>query len=162
MHLSFHQFQSVNVPFCLAVAPRQFQSGMDRRVVLLQQGCKCLQIRDRTRETGFKARGRQRTDSTHVLAAIRAITRLACVGETMRHALDTLAIAAPNWLRVHSVPAWVEEARLPTSDSERQAYANLIGDDGLMLPSAVYAADAPSWLRQLPAVETLRRVMLQN
>jgi len=40
------------------------------------------------KERGWlKARGKQRTDSTHVLAKIRAINRLVCVGETLRHAL---------------------------------------------------------------------------
>jgi transposase len=43
----------------------------------------------------LKARGKQRTDSTHVLAAVRAINRLQCVGETMRSALNALAVAAP-------------------------------------------------------------------
>jgi transposase len=39
------------------------------------------------RERGWiKAGGKQRTDSTHVLAAIRTLRRLECVGETMRHA----------------------------------------------------------------------------
>src|ERR671921_495667 len=38
------------------------------------------------------ARGRQRTDSTHVLGMIRALHRLECAGETMRHALDSLAV----------------------------------------------------------------------
>ena len=33
----------------------------------------------------LKARGRQRTDSTHVLAAIRDLNRLECAGETVRH-----------------------------------------------------------------------------
>src|SRR5256885_13284140 len=32
-----------------------------------------------------KARGRQRTDSSHVLAAIRVLSRLEQVGETLRH-----------------------------------------------------------------------------
>jgi hypothetical protein len=45
----------------------------------------------------IKARGRQRTDSTHVLAAVRALNRLEVVGETMRHALTTLAVVAPEW-----------------------------------------------------------------
>ena len=55
------------------------------------------------RELGLlKRRGKQRTDSTHVLAAIRALNRLECVGETMRHALNALAVAAPAWLRAHS------------------------------------------------------------
>jgi transposase len=34
----------------------------------------------------LKTRGKQRTDSTHVLAAIRTINRLECVGETLRAA----------------------------------------------------------------------------
>jgi transposase len=44
----------------------------------------------------LKAKGRQRTDSTHVLAAIQTLNRLECVGETLRHALNVLATAAPD------------------------------------------------------------------
>jgi transposase len=44
-----------------------------------------------------KARGRQRTDSTHILAAVRALNRIEVVGDTMRHALNTLAVVAPEW-----------------------------------------------------------------
>lgn len=68
------------------------------------------------------ARTRQRTDSTHVLGAIRAMNRLECVGETVRHTLNVLAIVAPDWLRGHSQPEWIdrygarmEGARLPKS-----------------------------------------------
>ena len=50
----------------------------------------------------LKARGRQRTNSTHVLAKIRALNRVLCVWETMRAALDSLAVVAPDWLRAHS------------------------------------------------------------
>lgn len=52
----------------------------------------------------LKARGRQRTDSTHVLAKIRALNRVLCVWETMRAALNSLAVVAPDWLRAHSHP----------------------------------------------------------
>jgi transposase len=107
----------------------------------------------------LKARGRQRTDSTHVLAAIRAINRLQHVGEAMRHALNTLAVVAPEWPRTHSQPEWVErydrrldDARLPQSKQERQALAEVIGDDGCTLLSAIYASTAPTWLREVPAV----------
>jgi transposase len=69
-----------------------------------------------------KARGRQRTDSTHILAAVRALNRLEVVGETMRHALNRLAIVAPEWLRAVSPPEWkdryarrAEDDRLPTT-----------------------------------------------
>jgi transposase len=48
-----------------------------------------------------KARGRQRTDSTHVRARVRAVNRWACVGETLRHARNSLAVVAPAWLPVH-------------------------------------------------------------
>jgi transposase len=42
------------------------------------------------KERGWvKAQQRQRTDSTHVLAKIRAINRLMCVGEAMRFALNS-------------------------------------------------------------------------
>jgi transposase len=39
----------------------------------------------------LKAHGRQRTDSTHVLAKVRDLTRLELIGETLRHTLNTIA-----------------------------------------------------------------------
>jgi transposase len=44
----------------------------------------------------LKANGKQRTDSTHVLAAIRVMNRYERVGETLRHALNVLATVAPE------------------------------------------------------------------
>jgi transposase len=122
------------------------------------------------REQGLvKSRGKQRSDSTHVLAAVRALNRLECVGEAMRHALNSLAVAAPEWLRAHSKPEWLdrygprfEDYRLPTHQSERQAYAELIGADGAWLLATVDAPSAPAWLHELPALQTLRRVWIQN
>jgi transposase len=124
----------------------------------------------RFRERGLlKGRGRQRTDSTHVLGAIRALNRFELVAETMRHALEVLAAVAPAWLRDHAAAAWVarygrraEESRLPTKKEERQELAATIGADGTALLTAVYASDAPAWLREVPAVEALRRVWVQN
>jgi transposase len=43
----------------------------------------------------LKAGGHARTDSTHIVAAIRALNRLECVGETLRAALNDLAVVAP-------------------------------------------------------------------
>ena len=59
------------------------------------------------KERGWlKVRGTQRTDSTHVVAAIRRLSDLACVQETLRYALNQLSEAAPDWVR-HRVPlAW--------------------------------------------------------
>src|SRR5215467_7255921 len=106
------------------------------------------------KEQGWlKQRQRQRTDSTHVLAKVRAINRLMCVGEAMRFALGSLAVVAGQWLLAHSDPEWmdryghrIEEARLPRSQQERQAEAFLIGRDGSKLLADLYAADTPAWL----------------
>ena len=46
----------------------------------------------------LKARGKQRTDSTHVLAAVRTLYRLERVAETLRATLNALASVAPDWL----------------------------------------------------------------
>ncbi|MBC8162253.1 MAG: IS1182 family transposase, partial [Roseiflexaceae bacterium] len=125
---------------------------------------------DIIREHGLiKARGKQRTDSTHVLAAIRVLNRLMCVGEALRQALNALATLVPDWLFAHSDPDWfdryrqrLEEFRLPTSKSDRIALANLIGVDGRRLLEAVYAPSAPTSLRELPAVTTLRQIWIQQ
>jgi transposase len=122
------------------------------------------------KERGWlKARGQQRTDSTHVLAAIRTLNRLECAGETMRAALNALTVAAPAWLRALAPVEWgerythpVEEYRLPKGAAAQRAYAEVVGADGMHLLTAVYAPDAPDWLRQVPAVATLRRVWIQN
>lgn len=117
----------------------------------------------------LKARGQQRTDSTHVLAAVRALNRLAVVLEVMRHALDSLAVVAPAWLAALAPDEWAEryvrradEARLPDGKNARTELALLIGADGQTLLDAVTAVDAPAWLCELPALNTLRRVWIQN
>jgi transposase len=62
---------------------------------------------DRVRELGLlKKRGRQRTDSTHVLAAVRVLNRLERVGETLRAALNALAVVAPEWLQAWAPAEW--------------------------------------------------------
>jgi transposase len=63
----------------------------------------------RFREAGLlKPRGQQRTDSTHVLAAIQTLNRLECVGETLRHALNVLSIVVPDWLRTQVPNEWFD------------------------------------------------------
>lgn len=67
----------------------------------------------------LRERGRQRTDSTHVLACVRAMNRLECAAEALRHALNALAVVAPEWLRFHCPPrvgrAICASARQPSS-----------------------------------------------
>jgi transposase len=115
----------------------------------------------------LRVRGRQRTDSTHVLGLLRSLNRLECVAETLRAALNAVAAAAPEWLRGHSPADWfdrysrrVEDARLPQSKEARQAYAEQVGWDGMGLLAALFAPQAPPVLRHLPAVQILRRTWL--
>lgn len=117
----------------------------------------------------LKARGRQRTDSTHVLAAIRAINRLQCVGETMRFTLNALATAVPVWLKGHADPDWIrrydrrlDDARLPEGKVARQELAETIGRDGRALLTAIDDPTAPTWLREIPAVQILRLIWIQQ
>lgn len=124
----------------------------------------------RLKERGLlKVRGQQRTDSTHVLAAIRTLNRLESVGETLRAALNGVATVAPDWLSGVAAPEWferyairVEEYRLPKGEAARTALGEQIGTDGHTLLAAVYAPAAPVWLRELPAVQTLRQVWVHQ
>ncbi|MGW0633890.1 transposase, partial [Streptomyces sp. NPDC002758] len=116
------------------------------------------------------AGGRQRTDSTHIVAAVRDLNRLELVGECVRAALNALSAAAPDWVdEVLVVADWsrryadrIDSWRLPTSKTKQDELALNYGKDGFTLLAALYAPTSPSWLRTLPAVQTLRQVLVQN
>jgi transposase len=117
----------------------------------------------------LKARGTQRTDSTHVLAAIRTLHRLERVLETLRAALNQLSAADAAWVRQHVPVAWYERygpraeaMRLPKEASKRDALAVQIGAEGYALMDAIFGQDDARHLRQLPALEILRQMWLQQ
>jgi transposase len=100
---------------------------------------------DRLIEQGLvRAGGRQRTDSTHVLAAIRSMNRLELAGETVRAAAEALAAAAPAWLTGVLDSSWaqrygarIDSWRLPASETKRAVLAGQYGRDGYRLLEAV-------------------------
>jgi transposase len=111
-------------------------SAVERLLDALLRHCQARKL--------LNARGRQRTDATHVLAVIRVLNQLECVGEAMRHALNTLAVTAPTWLRTEVPLEWadryvarMESFRLPGGQAERQALARTIGADGVARLGAV-------------------------
>jgi transposase len=117
----------------------------------------------------LKARGRQRTDATHVLASIRVLNRLELLGETLRAALNEIATVAPDWLRSAAPRAWyeryarrVEDGRLPRSAAEREAHARTVGEDGFALLDRLDEPATPEGLARLPAVGVLRRVWARH
>lgn len=125
---------------------------------------------DRLVESGLlKARGRQRTDATHVLAAVRTLSRLELVGETLRAALEELAEAAPAWLTPLIESEWakrygrrVEIGKLPGGKAAVTARAEEFGRDGQKVLTAAWAAHALPHLRLLPQMEILRQVWVHH
>ena len=126
---------------------------------------------DRFREKGLlKAPHKQRTDSTHILAAIRDLSRLEILGETLRYALNTIAAVAPHWLaQIVPSPDWyerygqrIQEKRLPSSKQERKTLALRMGTDGIYLLDTIWSESALLWLRSIEAVEILRQVWIQQ
>ena len=117
-----------------------------------------------------KGGGKQRTDSTHVIAAVAALNRLELAGESVRAALEALAAAHPDWVaqricvpdfaRRYGTPmtSW----RPPASQARRDELAIAYARDGYALLEAVYNSSSPGWLREIPAVNVLRRVLVQN
>jgi transposase len=117
----------------------------------------------------LKGKKKQCTDSTHVIAAVRALSLLELVGETMRRVLDEAAQLAPDWLRAHLKPEWVHRYarrfdgyRLPTSKEKREELAVQIGEDGFYLLQAIYSETGPQALKTSPKVEILRRIWIQQ
>lgn len=116
-----------------------------------------------------KARGQQRTDSTHVVAAVRLMHRLELVGETLRAALNDLAVQAPEWLRTVAPADWYEryqrrceQGRLPKGKEARESYARTVGEDGFQLLDALTAPATPAQLRKLSSVKTLQVIWEQQ
>jgi transposase len=141
---------------------RLIEQGMERRLLddLLQ----------RVQEKGLlKAGGRQRSDSTGVLAAIRQVNRLECVGETIRQVLNELAVEAPHWLREKVGADWFdrygsrfEMYRLPKKKAKREELQKQIGMDGFHLLMAIWNPNAPVQLKELDTVKIMRRIWIQQ
>ncbi len=114
--------------------------------------------------------GKQRTDSTHVIASVRDLNRLELAGRTLQAALDAIAEVAPDWLRAWAALEWytrygqpVSDFRLPQKAAEREALAVQMGWDGIALLEKVYFdPTTPVEVRQLAAVETLRQIWVQQ
>src|SRR5262249_9054879 len=100
---------------------------------------------ERCRTIGLlKTRGQQRTDSTHVLAAILVMNRLDLVAEPLRPTLNELATVAPAWLQAMAPLAWyerygkrIEDTRLPQGQASCDVYVQMIGEDGFQLLDAL-------------------------
>ncbi len=126
---------------------------------------------DRLKAAGLvKPGGRQRTDSTHVIACVRRLNRIETVGETLRAALEAIARISPAFVVALLEIGWderygrkVETARLLSRKNAcAQVLADQIGADGLKLLTAIDTDPVASWMNTLPEVEILRLVWIQQ
>lgn len=113
--------------------------------------------------------GRQRTDSTVVLGAIRTLQRLELVGETLRAALEGIAATVPGWLLEWALKDWftrhgpsVDAYRLPKTENERADLALVFGRDGIRVLTESLRDGAPEIVRALLAVRARRQVWVQQ
>jgi hypothetical protein len=116
-----------------------------------------------------KRHGRMRTDSTHVLAAVRKLNRVELVSETLRAALEGIAAADERWPASLITQGWAERYgrparydRLPKTKDELAAYVLEVGEDGMRLLRNVYQHDAPTRLHELRQVQMLRQVWIRS
>lgn len=97
------------------------------------------------------------------------IARLEFLTETLRAALNMVAAVAPEWLAGIIGPEWFdrysarpEDRQYPTRWAARVKHTDQVGEDGMALLRGVSCGQSSSWLRELPAVEMLRRVWVQQ
>lgn len=117
----------------------------------------------------LKARGKQRSDSTHILAQVRSLNRSECIIESLRAALNILATVEPEWLKAWVPDVWfkryslrIEESRLIKGKEARVRYLEEVGKDGFRLLDMIYHSSTHSYLAGLPVIETLRKVWLHQ
>ncbi|MDX3763932.1 IS1182 family transposase, partial [Streptomyces sp. AK02-04a] len=116
------------------------------------------------------AGGKQRTDATHVISAVRDLNRLELAGESVRAALEGLAVAAPAWLAdridvaefAHRYGPRVNGWTMPSSKTKKDRLAQVFAQDGYAIVRAAYDAAAPVWIRGIEAVQILRQVLVQT
>ena len=127
-------------------------------------------VLEKLKEVGLvEGKKQQRTDATHVIAAIRKVNKLEGLGEALRRVLDAVAKEEPEWLVAQIDEGWfkrygkrIEDYRLAKEKTKRIALQKQIGEDGHKLMRAIYSPQAPPRLRELKAVEVMRQMWIQQ
>jgi transposase len=121
------------------------------------------------RREGWLKVNQQRTDSTHILATVRDLSRTECVGETLRAALNDLAQVAPDWLLQVVDPSWFERYvhridmyRVSKNVKKQEQWRDQMGEDAWTLLQASRAPEAPAWLQDEASIQLLQQVWDQH
>jgi transposase len=119
----------------------------------------------RLKDAGLvRERGMQRTDSTHVLAAVRDLTRLELITEAVRAALEELARTAPHLLTGLVEEEWGRRygrpVRLGKNPTRPKTRIKTTGDDAVRLLEHVRRHGLGSDCGA--QVQALRQIVVQN
>ena len=145
--------------------------GPGARGRVWSSGCSMMLLAALVERGLVKGGGRQRTDSTHVVSAVRDLNRLELAGESVRAAVEAVIAAAPGWFadgvrRAGLVGALRAADRLLASagraDQARPARRTTTAPTDTPWSKRCTRQRAPFWLRELPAVQVLRTVLVQN
>jgi transposase len=122
------------------------------------------------RAKGWLAPGGQyRTDSTHVLSAVRRLNSLESVGETLRAVLNAASEVEPDWVRQTVPDSWFDRyvhrfelARFPRGQAALEQLRQQVGEDAWVLLSALQDQSTPAAVRELGVVALLQTVWQQH
>ena len=117
----------------------------------------------------LKAGGKQRTDSTWVIANVRGLSSLESVGESLRAALNEIAEVAPDWLLEIVSPDWFDRyvhrfelQRFPKEKSAQETLRKQVGEDSWQLLQAATDEQAPQSVQACPSLARLQQVWHQH
>jgi transposase len=117
----------------------------------------------------LKAGGKQRTDSTFVLAKVRGLSSLESVGESLRAALNELADVDPDWLLTVISPDWFDRyvhrfelQRFPKGEQAKEDLRRQVGEDSWHLLQVATNEQAPQSVQAGPSLARLQQVWNQH
>jgi len=117
----------------------------------------------------LKAGGKQRTDSTFVLAKVRGLSSLESVGESLRAALNELADVDPDWLLTVISPDWFDRyvhrfelQRFPKGEQAKEDLRRQVGEDSWHLLQAATNEQAPQSVQVCSSLPLLQQVWNQH
>jgi transposase len=117
----------------------------------------------------LKAGGKQRTDSTWVIANVRGLSSLESVGESLRAALNEIAEVAPDWLLEIVSPDWFDRyvhrfelQRFPKGEQAKADLRRQVGEDSWHLLQAATNEHAPQSVQACPSLARLQQVWQQH
>lgn len=115
----------------------------------------------------IKEHGKQRSDSIAMVTKVRRLCRLETVVETLRLAIVAIVNTDQEWSEEIIPPSWEGKygerfVRQRYSEKEWAEYEEHIGENGAWLLQRLEEGSAPAELQNLPEVQVLKTVWVQQ